>query len=40
MNQATRSQVDKVIETETHRGDSFAKVQVNGETGWVQLIEE
>jgi len=37
MNTTTRSQVDEVLEEESHQGDTFAKVAVNDDTGWVLL---
>jgi len=40
MKTATRSQVDKVLREIEHQGDTFAKVKVGDETGWVKLAEE
>jgi len=39
MQTATRNQVDEVLQEQSHQGDTFAKVQVEEEIGWVQLEE-
>jgi hypothetical protein len=39
MQTAIRNQVDEVLQEQTHQGDTFAKVRVGEETGWVQLEE-
>lgn len=37
MQTATQNQVDEVLQEESHQGDTFAKVRIGNETGWVQL---
>lgn len=39
MNTVNRNQVDEIIKEESHRNDTFAKVRIEQETGWVQLEE-
>lgn len=38
MNTVTESEVDEIIEEESHQGDTFAKVRIGDKTGWVQLV--
>jgi hypothetical protein len=40
MNIATREQVDEVIKETKHQGDTFGKVRVGEQTGWVKLVEK